>query len=59
MPDLPTKMPRIPGGDIAGIVREAGEGVPPDWIGKRVVRFPRIPAIVKATELARDRLKST
>lgn len=41
MPDLPTKMPRIMGGDIAGIVREAGAGVAQDWIGKRVVLFPR------------------
>lgn len=43
MPDLPTKMPRIPGGDIAGIVREVGEGVSEEWIGKRVVLFPRFP----------------
>jgi alcohol dehydrogenase len=43
MPDLPTQMPRIPGGDIAGIVREVGEGVPPGWVGKRVVLFPRFP----------------
>lgn len=43
MPDLPTRMPRIPGGDIAGIVREVGEGVSREWIGKRVVLFPRFP----------------
>src|SRR3954468_14712669 len=43
MPDLPTKMPRIPGGDIAGVVRETGEGVSRDWLGKRVVLFPRFP----------------
>lgn len=43
MPDLPTKMPRIPGGDIAGIVREVGEGVDRSWIGKRVALFPRFP----------------
>jgi alcohol dehydrogenase len=43
MPDLPTKMPRIPGGDIAGIVREVGEGVSKEWVGKRVVLFPRFP----------------
>jgi len=43
MPDMPTKMPRIPGGDIAGIVREVGEGVGPEWVGKRVVLFPRFP----------------
>jgi alcohol dehydrogenase len=41
MPDLPTRMPRIMGGDIAGIVREAGEGVARSWVGKRVVLFPR------------------
>ena len=43
MPDLPTDMPRIPGGDIAGVVREVGRGVPEDWLGKRVVLFPRFP----------------
>ena len=43
MPDMPTKMPRIPGGDIAGIVRDVGSDVPKDWIGKRVVLFPRFP----------------
>lgn len=43
MPDMPTKLPRIPGGDIAGTVREVGEGVPKDWVGKRVVLFPRFP----------------
>jgi alcohol dehydrogenase len=43
MPDLPTQMPRIPGGDIAGTVREAGQGVSPEWVGKRVVLFPRFP----------------
>jgi alcohol dehydrogenase len=43
MPDLRTVMPRIPGGDIAGIVSAVGEGVSSDWIGKRVVLFPRFP----------------
>jgi alcohol dehydrogenase len=43
MPDLPTKMPRIMGGDIAGIVRELGAGVDRAWLGKRVVLFPRFP----------------
>lgn len=43
MPDLHTEMPRIPGGDIAGIVREVGEGVSADWVGKRVALFPRFP----------------
>ncbi len=43
MPDLPTKMPRIPGGDVAGIVREVGDGVSKDWIGKKVALFPRFP----------------
>jgi alcohol dehydrogenase len=43
MPDLPTKMPRIPGGDIAGVVRETGAGVSQKWLGKRVVLFPRFP----------------
>jgi alcohol dehydrogenase len=43
MPDLHTTMPRIPGGDVAGTVRGVGRNVPPDWIGKRVVLFPRFP----------------
>lgn len=43
MPDLHTTMPRIPGGDVAGIVTEVGEGVPRDWMGKRVALFPRFP----------------
>lgn len=43
MPDMPTKMPRIPGGDIAGIVRAVGEGVDKAWVGKPVVLFPRFP----------------
>lgn len=43
MPDMPTLMPRIPGGDIAGVVRDVGDGVSSDWVGKRVVLFPRFP----------------
>ncbi len=43
MPDMKTRMPRIPGGDIAGIVREVGAEVSKDWLGKRVVLFPRFP----------------
>jgi alcohol dehydrogenase len=43
MPDMKTQMPRIPGGDIAGIVREVGTEVSPDWLGRRVVLFPRFP----------------
>jgi alcohol dehydrogenase len=43
MPDMKTQMPRIPGGDIAGVVREVGAEVSPDWVGKRVVLFPRFP----------------
>jgi alcohol dehydrogenase len=43
MPDLPTEMPRIPGGDIAGVVREVGAGVSRDWLSKNVVLFPRFP----------------
>ncbi len=43
MPDLPTKMPRIPGGDVAGTVCETGAGVSKSWVGKRVVLFPRFP----------------
>ncbi len=40
MPGLPVPMPRIPGGDFSGIVREAGEGVDPAWVGRRVLVDP-------------------
>jgi len=43
MPGMPTKMPRIPGGDIAGIVRSVGSGTDPSWVGKKVALFPRFP----------------
>lgn len=43
MPDTKTLMPRVPGGDIAGIVRSVGSDVSANWIGKRVVLFPRFP----------------
>src|SRR3954463_16831438 len=42
MPDLPTKLPRIPGGDIAGTVREVGKGVSEEWLRQRGVLFPRL-----------------
>jgi len=32
-----------PRGDVAGIVREVGQNVSADWVGKRVVLFPRFP----------------
>jgi len=42
MPGLPVELPRIPGGDIAGVVRSVGHGVSRDWIGKRVLVDPHI-----------------
>jgi alcohol dehydrogenase len=42
MPGLPVEMPRIPGGDISGIVREVGIGVKREWIGRRVLVDPHI-----------------
>lgn len=42
MPGLPVHMPRIPGGDVAGVVREVGPGVARDWIGRRVLVDPHI-----------------
>ena len=42
MPGLPVAMPRIPGGDIAGVARAAGEGASPGWVGKRVLIDPLI-----------------
>jgi alcohol dehydrogenase len=43
MPDLHTTFPRIPGGDVAGVVTAVGEGVDAAWVGRRVVLFPRFP----------------
>ena len=42
MPGLPVQMPRIPGGDISGTVREVGPGVGREWIGRRVLVDPHI-----------------
>lgn len=42
MPGLPIDMPRIPGGDIAGVVSAVGPGVDIGWIGKRVLVDPHI-----------------
>jgi alcohol dehydrogenase len=42
MPGLPVQMPRIPGGDIAGVVHSVGDGVGREWIGRRVLIDPHI-----------------
>jgi alcohol dehydrogenase len=42
MPGLPVEMPRIPGGDIAGIVHSVGAGVSREWVGRRVLIDPHI-----------------
>jgi alcohol dehydrogenase len=42
MPGLPVKMPRIPGGDIAGVVHSVGAGVGREWVGRRVLIDPHI-----------------
>lgn len=42
MPGLPVQMPRIPGGDISGVVSEVGSGVDRAWIGRRVLVDPHI-----------------
>jgi alcohol dehydrogenase len=42
MPGLPVDLPRIPGGDIAGIVEAVGSGVDRSWIGKRVLIDPHL-----------------
>jgi alcohol dehydrogenase len=42
MPGLPVDMPRIPGGDISGVVRAVGAGVSREWIGRRVLIDPHI-----------------
>ena len=42
MPGLPVTMPRVPGGDIAGIVHSVGAGVSREWIGRRVLIDPHI-----------------
>ena len=42
MPGLPVHMPRIPGGDIAGIVTAMGTAGDAAWIGRRVLVDPSI-----------------
>jgi alcohol dehydrogenase len=42
MPGLPVQMPRIPGGDISGVVADVGPGVPRDWTGRRVLVDPHL-----------------
>ena len=42
MPGLPVTMPRIPGGDIAGIVHSVGADVSREWVGRRVLIDPHI-----------------
>jgi alcohol dehydrogenase len=42
MPGLPVEMPRIPGGDLSGVVRAVGDGVGGEWIGRRVLVDPHI-----------------
>jgi alcohol dehydrogenase len=42
MPGLPVTMPRIPGGDIAGVVHSVGAGVDRAWVGRRVLIDPHI-----------------
>jgi len=42
MPGLPVTMPRIPGGDIAGVVHSVGAGVAREWVGRRVLIDPHI-----------------
>ena len=42
MPGLPVKMPRIPGGDISGVVHSVGAGVAREWVGRRVLIDPHI-----------------
>src|SRR5258706_4761479 len=41
-PGLPVTMPRIPGGDIAGVVHSVGPGVGREWVGRRVLIDPHI-----------------
>jgi alcohol dehydrogenase len=42
MPGLAVEMPRIPGGDISGVVRAVGAGVERGWSGRRVLIDPHI-----------------
>lgn len=42
MPGLPIELPRIGGGDIAGVVDEVGEGVTSVSVGQRVLLDPMI-----------------
>ena len=39
---LPVEMPRIPGGDVSGVVSAVGAGVAREWVGRRVLIDPHI-----------------
>lgn len=39
---MPTPLPYTLGGECVGIVEEVGEGVPADWVGRRVFAFPGV-----------------
>ena len=42
MPGLRVQMPRIPGGDISGVVGDVGPGVSREWTGRRVLVDPQL-----------------
>jgi alcohol dehydrogenase len=42
MPGLPVEMPRVPGGDVSGVVHAVGAGVGREWVGRRVLVDPHI-----------------
>ncbi|MBL8670371.1 MAG: zinc-binding dehydrogenase [Alphaproteobacteria bacterium] len=42
MPGLPVKMPRIPGGDVAGVVKSVGAKVDKGWVGLKVLIDPAV-----------------
>jgi alcohol dehydrogenase len=43
MPGLKVDLPRISGGDIAGVVLDVGPGVDPAWVGRRALVDPHVP----------------
>lgn len=53
LPGLDLAYPRVSGSDGAGVVESVGEGVDPDWVGRRVVLNAAVPVAEHVTAASR------